>query len=81
MGSTIVTPNVVKLTSDTPSMRGGIVNETPLNSRDWEIHLNFKVYGVVGALYADGFAFWYTEHGVQPGEMPTFFLSFALSCR
>jgi len=48
-------------------MRGGIVNETPLNSRDWEIHLNFKVYGVVGALYADGFAFWYTEHGVQPG--------------
>ena len=41
----------------------------PLQSRDWEIHINFKVHSPSDSLFGDGFAFWYTEEPIQEGEL------------
>ena len=37
--------------------------------RDWEIHINFKIYGGGRTLAADGIAIWYTETRMVPGPV------------
>ena len=33
----------------------------PLFTRNWEVHMKFKVHGQGTRLFGDGFAFWYTK--------------------
>uniref|UniRef100_A0AC35U086 L-type lectin-like domain-containing protein n=1 Tax=Rhabditophanes sp. KR3021 TaxID=114890 RepID=A0AC35U086_9BILA len=61
MGSTIVSNNEISLTHDEKSKRGGMFNRAPIQSRDWEAHIHFKVTGSTGALFGDGMAFWYVK--------------------
>lgn len=67
MGSAIATNDHIRLTPDQRSSQGAIWNELPSFTRDWEVHLQFRVHGVGTNLFGDGFAFWYTRDRAQLG--------------
>jgi len=68
-GSTIVTNNHVRLTAEIRSSQGCIWNTAPLELRDWELHLHFKVHGTARDLFGDGFAIWYAKERLQLGPV------------
>ncbi|SPP82698.1 blast:Adenomatous polyposis coli protein [Drosophila guanche] len=41
----------------------------PVMSRNWEIHVGFKVHGKGTELFGDGFAVWYTKDRMQTGPV------------
>uniref|UniRef100_A0A183C4B6 L-type lectin-like domain-containing protein n=1 Tax=Globodera pallida TaxID=36090 RepID=A0A183C4B6_GLOPA len=51
VGSAILTPQHIRLTSDLQSLRGGLWNKVPNSVRDWEMVVSFKVHGSTGALF------------------------------
>ncbi|KAJ8946905.1 hypothetical protein NQ318_008261 [Aromia moschata] len=69
MGSTIVTPNYIRLTDDTQSKRGAIWNTVPVNVRNWELQVHFKVHGRGKDLFGDGFAIWYARDPMIEGPV------------
>ena len=40
----------------------------PLFTRNWEVHIKFKVHGQGTRLFGDGWAFWYTRDRSHLGE-------------
>ena len=41
----------------------------PCHLRDWEIHMQFKIFGGCRTLAADGLAIWYTYSRLTPGPV------------
>ncbi|XP_018576972.1 vesicular integral-membrane protein VIP36 [Anoplophora glabripennis] len=68
-GTTIVTPNYIRLTDDTQSKRGAIWNTVPVNVRNWEMQAHFKVHGKGKDLFGDGFAIWYAKEPLIEGPV------------
>ncbi|XP_013381018.1 vesicular integral-membrane protein VIP36 isoform X1 [Lingula anatina] len=69
VGSTMLTNNYIRLTSDHQSMKGGLWNQHPVLVRDWELHIQFKVHGKGTNLFGDGFAIWYTKERLTMGDV------------
>jgi hypothetical protein len=68
-GSTIVTPNYIRLTSDLQSKVGAIWNSVPVNVRNWELQVHFKVHGKGKDLFGDGFVIWYAKDRMREGPV------------
>ncbi|XP_029644743.1 vesicular integral-membrane protein VIP36 isoform X1 [Octopus sinensis] len=68
-GSTMITNNYIRLTSDHQSKQGGIWNSQPVLVRNWELHVQFKVHGAGRTLYGDGFSIWYTRDRMELGPV------------
>ncbi|PAA64536.1 hypothetical protein BOX15_Mlig011218g1 [Macrostomum lignano] len=60
-GTTLITSEYVRMTSDTASQSGSVWCTTPVTMRNWEAHLHFRVHGSASNLFGDGFAFWYVD--------------------
>ncbi|XP_004536069.1 vesicular integral-membrane protein VIP36 [Ceratitis capitata] len=69
LGHTMVTSNYIRLTPDLQSKSGALWNFSPVMTRNWEIHVTFKVHGKGTELYGDGLAIWYTKERMQPGPV------------
>jgi len=69
LGSTMVTDNHVRLTANRQSQQGAIWNKVPVNSRNWELMVQFRVSGTTKDLFGDGFAIWYTRDRMRGGEV------------
>lgn len=41
----------------------------PCLTKNWEVHVTFKVHGKGTELFGDGFAIWYTKERMQPGPV------------
>jgi len=68
-GSTFISNDHIRLTSDNPSQSGYIWSRMPVFVRDWEIHLHFSVHGSNSRLFGDGFAFWYSAQRATDGNV------------
>jgi len=68
-GSTMVTSNYIRLTTNERSRQGAIWNKVPCRTRNWEVQLSFKVSGTTRDLFGDGFAFWYAKDRMQLGPV------------
>jgi mannose-binding lectin 2 len=68
-GSTVVTPEFVRLTPDRQSKRGSIWNRVPVTMHNWEVSVHFAVHGSGDLLYGDGFALWYTKDRGMDGPV------------
>jgi len=44
-------------------------NPKPVMTRNWEVHVGFKVHGKGTELFGDGFAIWYTKERMQTGPV------------
>ncbi|CAF1009465.1 unnamed protein product [Rotaria magnacalcarata] len=60
-GNTIVTDKFIRLTPDVQSKAGGLWNRIPVYYPDWEMHVQFKVFGEAKTLFGDGFVIWYVR--------------------
>ncbi|XP_036323861.1 vesicular integral-membrane protein VIP36 isoform X1 [Rhagoletis pomonella] len=69
LGHTMVTSNYIRLTPDLQSKSGALWNYSPVMTRNWEVHVTFKVHGKGNELYGDGFAIWYTKERMQTGPV------------
>ncbi|XP_055849872.1 vesicular integral-membrane protein VIP36 [Episyrphus balteatus] len=69
LGNTMVLNNFIRLTADMQSRSGAIWNLAPCMSRNWEIHVMFKVHGKGSELFGDGFAIWYAKDRMISGEV------------
>jgi len=69
IGSTMVTSNYIRLTTDEKSKQGAIWNKVPCRTRNWEVQLSFKVSGTTRDLFGDGFAFWYVKDRMSLGTV------------
>jgi len=69
LGSTMVTDSHVRLTANKQSQRGAIWNKIPVNARNWELQVQFKVSGTTKDLFGDGFAIWYTRDKMNSGPV------------
>uniref|UniRef100_A0A914Y3U1 L-type lectin-like domain-containing protein n=1 Tax=Panagrolaimus superbus TaxID=310955 RepID=A0A914Y3U1_9BILA len=68
-GSTMVSSQQVRLTADVQSRRGALWNKIPIQSRDWELQVSFRVHGSTGDLFGDGFAIWYVQEPNVLGDV------------
>ncbi|XP_067656967.1 vesicular integral-membrane protein VIP36-like [Haliotis asinina] len=68
-GSTLVTNQYIRLTSDHQSLQGAIWNTAPCFVRNWELHIQFKIHGSGKNLFGDGLAIWYTRERMQMGSI------------
>uniref|UniRef100_A0A336MAH6 CSON014351 protein n=1 Tax=Culicoides sonorensis TaxID=179676 RepID=A0A336MAH6_CULSO len=68
-GSTMVTSNFIRLTSDVQSQRGSLWNQVPVMSRNWDIVVSFKVHGKGKELFGDGMAIWYAKDRLTDGPV------------
>ncbi|XP_036673271.2 vesicular integral-membrane protein VIP36 [Drosophila suzukii] len=69
LGNTMVTSNYIRLTPDLQSKSGALWNYSPVMTRNWEVHVGFKVHGKGSELFGDGFAIWYTKERMQTGPV------------
>lgn len=69
MGSTVVTNDYIRLTTDIQSQQGSLWNSVPCNIRNWEAHIHFKTHGKSRDLFGDGFAIWYASEKMKPGPV------------
>ncbi|XP_005188615.1 vesicular integral-membrane protein VIP36 [Musca domestica] len=69
LGHTVVTSNYIRLTPDLQSKSGALWNYSPCLTKNWEVHVTFKVHGKGTELFGDGFAIWYTKERMQPGPV------------
>uniref|UniRef100_F6WCA5 Lectin, mannose-binding 2 n=2 Tax=Xenopus tropicalis TaxID=8364 RepID=F6WCA5_XENTR len=69
-GSTMLTSQYVRLTTDERSKEGSIWNRLPCFLKDWELHVQFRIHGSGKKnLHGDGFALWYAKDRLQPGPV------------
>lgn len=68
-GTTIITSNHVRLTSDTQSQRGSIWNKVPITARNWQLEVHFKITGKSTDLFGDGLAIWYAKEPLTAGPV------------
>ncbi|XP_028270420.1 VIP36-like protein [Parambassis ranga] len=70
MGTTVVTPDYVRLTPDQQSRQGAVWSRIPFILRDWELKVHFKIYGQGKKnLNGDGLAIWLTRDRMQNGPV------------
>ncbi|KAL1492089.1 hypothetical protein ABEB36_012582 [Hypothenemus hampei] len=69
IGSTMVTPNHIRLTPDLQSRQGAIWNSIPVTNRNWELQIQFKVHGKGKDLFGDGLAIWYVRDRLVDGPV------------
>jgi len=69
LGHTMVTTNYIRLTPDLQSKSGAIWNTSPCMSRNWELHVTFKIHGKGNELYGDGMAIWYAKDRMELGNV------------
>ncbi|XP_054466133.1 lectin, mannose-binding 2-like b [Anoplopoma fimbria] len=70
MGTTMVTPDYVRLTPDLQSRQGAVWSRIPLFLRDWELKVHFKIHGQGKKnLNGDGMAIWLTKDRMQDGPV------------
>jgi len=69
IGTTMVTSNYIRLTSNDRSQQGAIWNKVPCRTRNWEVQLSFKVSGTTRDLFGDGFSFWYVKDRMTLGPV------------
>ncbi|XP_037574883.1 vesicular integral-membrane protein VIP36-like [Dermacentor silvarum] len=69
LGHTMVTSSYIRLTPDQQSAKGAIWNNVPCKSKNWEMHVHFKVHGTGKELYGDGFAVWYAREALELGPV------------
>ncbi|XP_018107750.1 vesicular integral-membrane protein VIP36 isoform X2 [Xenopus laevis] len=69
-GSTMLTSQYVRLTTDERSKEGSIWNRVPCFLKDWELHVQFRIHGSGKKnLHGDGFALWYARDRLHPGPV------------
>ncbi|XP_054630287.1 VIP36-like protein isoform X3 [Dunckerocampus dactyliophorus] len=69
-GTAVVTPDHVRLTADQPGRQGAVWSRIPLQLRDWELKVHFKIHGQAKKnLNGDGLAFWLTKERMQNGPV------------
>jgi len=68
-GHTIITNDYVRLTPDKQSMSGSLWNSVPIQSRNWDLQVHFKVHGKGKDLFGDGFAIWYVKDRLEQGPV------------
>ncbi|XP_036953907.1 VIP36-like protein [Acanthopagrus latus] len=70
MGTAMVTPDHVRLTPDLQSRQGAVWSRIPLNLRDWELKVHFKIHGQGKKNFnGDGLAIWLTKDRMQNGSV------------
>nr|CAG4651043.1 EOG090X07L3 [Simocephalus serrulatus] len=69
LGSTVITSNYIRLTSDLQSKSGAVWNTVPCKSRNWELQVQFKVHGHGRDLFGDGLAIWYARDRMIKGPV------------
>nr|CAG4647966.1 EOG090X07L3 [Moina brachiata] len=69
LGSTVITSNYIRLTSDLQSKSGSIWNTVPCQSRNWELQVQFKVHGKGKDLFGDGLVIWYAKDRMVKGPV------------
>ncbi|XP_046454613.1 vesicular integral-membrane protein VIP36-like [Daphnia pulex] len=69
LGSTVISSNYIRLTSDLQSKSGAIWNIVPCKSKNWELQVQFKVHGHGKDLFGDGLAFWYARDRMVKGPV------------
>nr|CAH0107425.1 unnamed protein product [Daphnia galeata] len=69
LGSTVISSNYIRLTSDLQSKSGAIWNIVPCKSKNWELQVQFKVHGHGKDLFGDGLAFWYARERMVKGPV------------
>ncbi|XP_071050402.1 vesicular integral-membrane protein VIP36 [Onthophagus taurus] len=68
-GSTMVTNNYIRITPDLQSKSGALWNTIPVQIKNWELQVHFKVHGKGKDLYGDGFAIWYAKDRLVSGPV------------
>lgn len=68
-GSTMVTNSYIRLTADLQSRNGALWNNVPCFVRNWELQVQFKIYGKGKDLYGDGLAIWYAKDPLVHGSV------------
>jgi len=69
IGNTMITSNYIRLTPDLQSKSGAIWNYSPCMTKNWEVHVTFKVHGKGTELFGDGFAIWYAKERMIQGPV------------
>lgn len=69
LGSTLITSNYIRLTPDLQSKQGALWNSIPCFVRNWELHVQFKVFGKGKDLFGDGMALWYAKEPLRIGPV------------
>lgn len=69
LGHTMVTNDFVRLTPDKQSRSGSLWNSKPVNVRNWDLQIHFKVHGNGKELFGDGFAVWYARDRMEEGKV------------
>nr|CAG4648696.1 EOG090X07L3 [Polyphemus pediculus] len=69
LGSTVITSNYIRLTPDLQSKSGSLWNTVPCTSRNWELQVQFKVFGKGKDLFGDGFVIWYAKERMVKGPV------------
>ena len=70
-GATVSTPNLLRLTPDKQSHKGGLWTSSAVKNigQEWEITLRFNVWGRGDTYFGDGFALWYSEEPSLTGKV------------
>ncbi|CAD5222264.1 unnamed protein product [Bursaphelenchus xylophilus] len=68
-GSTMVTAQQIRLTPNLQGRQGAIWSQIPVQSRDWELMVTFRIHGDTGKLFGDGIGIWYTRDRNIPGPV------------
>jgi mannose-binding lectin 2 len=68
-GHTMVSGQQIRLTANVQGRQGAIWNSIPVQSRDWEMVVSFKIHGDSGKLYGDGLGIWYARDQARVGEV------------
>jgi len=66
-GSTVINPEMIRLTPDDKDKRGSLVNARPYFFKSIELTLNFRIHGhrIFGG---DGLALWLTDQPIKQGS-------------
>lgn len=69
LGTTIVSKNYMRLTSDHPHQVGSLFLKVPIQAESFEMELSFHIHSRARELVADGFAIWFTDRKLPIGDV------------
>ena len=70
-GSTLTNQEVIRLTPDKQSYKGGFWTSSPITDlgQEWEVTLGFNIWGGGETYFGDGMALWYTAQPSLTGKV------------
>lgn len=68
-GTTFVTTDHIRITPDIQSSAGALWNTVPVQVKNWDLQVHFKVHGKGKDLFGDGMAIWYAKDHSEPGPV------------